>query len=366
MKKDNIRILFIGPHRPNRNPSQRFRMEQYFPYLVSHGFTCDYSWFISEKQDAVLYSQGNHVGKFLLFVNAVRVRLLDVIKAGHYDIIFVQREAFMTGSVFFERMFAQTKAKLVFDFDDAIWLNDTSAANKKLSWIKRPSKTGDIIKLADRVIAGNQFLAAYAKSFNSRVTVIPTVVDTQIFTPATFPNLTGTPVCIGWTGSFSTLKHFQLLLPVLQSLKERHGNNITIRVISDINSMPRESWIDRVPWNAESEVTDLQQIDIGVMPLPNDEWSKGKCGFKAIQYMSLAIPCVVSPVGVNNEIVKHNSNGFFAGNDDEWMEYLSMLITSVELRKQLGMQARKTIEQDYSLHSQLPVFLSLLQQVVEK
>src|SRR5262245_51303239 len=132
------RILFLGPHRPNRNGSQRFRMEQFFPYLTKAGFTFDYSWFLNEKDDLVFYSSGNLTGKLEILIKAVIIRLRDLFHANKYDVIFIQREAFMTGSVFFERKFSESKAKVIFDFDDAIWLEDTSLSNQKLKWLKRP------------------------------------------------------------------------------------------------------------------------------------------------------------------------------------------------------------------------------------
>ncbi|MEP7128068.1 MAG: hypothetical protein ABI729_04330, partial [Chitinophagales bacterium] len=179
-----IKILFIGPHRPNRNPSQRFRIEQFIPYLERSGFKCDYSWFLNEKDDRIFYSSGNVLQKFWIFLKAIAIRLRDVWHANRYDIIFIQREAFMTGSVFFERMLSRSKAKLVFDFDDAIWLEDTSEANKSLKWLKRPAKTADIISFADLVIAGNDYLATYVQQFNANVVVIPTVVDADRFIAA--------------------------------------------------------------------------------------------------------------------------------------------------------------------------------------
>lgn len=365
MKQEAISILFIGPHRPGRNPSQRFRMEQYFQYLQQEGFRCDYSWFINEVDDELFYSKGHIAGKFLLLLKAVRVRLSDLLQAKKYDIVFVQREAFMTGSAFFEKRFARSGARLVYDFDDAIWLQDTSAANQNLSWLKRPSKTADIIKVADLVIAGNQFLADYAKTFNSNIVVIPTVVDTEVFKPGAKLKAAQAPVCIGWTGSSSTIKHFHLLIPVFRKLKEHYKEHIVIRLIGDKKAMTSESWIEQVSWNASNEVADLRQLDIGVMPLPDDTWSKGKCGFKAIQYMSLAIPCVVSPVGVNTEIIQHGINGMHAQDEEAWITLLSKLIESSDLRKEIGETGRQSIVQKYSVQSQLPILVSKLRSLIK-
>ncbi|MBK9731369.1 MAG: glycosyltransferase family 4 protein [Chitinophagaceae bacterium] len=352
------KILFIGPHRPNRNGSQRFRMEQYFPYLEEQGFICDYSWFLEEKEDRILYSPGNAFGKLGVFMKAVIIRLRDVLHANRYDIIFIQREALMTGSVFFERQFSRSGAKVIFDFDDAIWLEDTSEANKSMAWLKRPSKTADIIKASNLVIAGNEFLADYARQFNSAVEIIPTVVDTSIYVPEKKPATER--ICIGWSGSKTTVKHFSLIVPVLKTLKEKYGSQIFFRQIGDKNFTAAGLSIESSDWKLEGEVDELNSIDIGLMPLPDDEWSKGKCGFKAIQLMALEIPSVVSPAGVNKKIIQHGENGFLASDTEDWIKCISDLIESSLLRERIGASARKSVEEKYSVKSQFPRLLSIL------
>jgi len=356
------KILFIGPHRPNRNASQRFRMEQFFPYLKQAGFHWDYSWFIDEEDDRIFYSAGNGWGKLKIYLKAIRVRLKDVWRANRYDIIFIQREAFMTGSVFFERKLSRSKAKVIFYFDDAIWLEDVSAANKRLSWLKRPEKTADIIKASDTVIAGNSFLAAYAGRFNTNVHIIPTVIDTSVYLPSSKNQSVDSQVCIGWIGSSTTVKYFEIILPVLKKLEEKFGERIRFRLIGDKNFQVNELPIEYITWHFENEVHDLQKIDIGVMPLSNDDWSRGKCGFKALQYMALEIPPVISPVGMNTEIIQHGENGFLAGTEEEWFRYLSQLIESPELRKKIGVHARQTVIEKYSVQAQLPALISILNQ----
>ncbi len=358
MKKG--KILFIGPHRPHRNGSQRFRMEQFFPYLRQAGFECDYSWFIDEEDDRIFYSSGKWLSKLGVFIKAIRIRWKDVMSANKYDVIFIQREAFMTGSVFFEKKFSQSKAKVIFDFDDAIWKEDTSVSNQKLKWLKRPSKTADIIKLADAVIAGNHFLADYAKQFNDSIQIIPTTVDTSIYLPSKNKNYNGKKICIGWSGSKTTIKHFALLIPVLNMLNEKFGDRIFFKQIGDRNFSVDGLNIERDDWHFENEVEELNKIDIGLMPLPDDEWAKGKCAFKAIQYMALEIPPVISPVGMNNEVVEQGVTGFFANQNNEWLEHIGLLITDHDLRMRIGKQAREKIVDSYSVESQLKKLISIL------
>lgn len=346
------KILFIASHRPNRSPSQRFRFEQFVDYFEEKGFHCEQSYFISDNDDKYLYRKGAYLQKFRIVLKAIFTRLKDVSRANEFDIIFVQREAFLLGSTYFERQFSKSQAKLLYDFDDSIWLDDTSDANKKLSWLKYPGKIDRIISISDMVFAGNRYLANYAAYFNRNVKIVPTVIDTTRHIRTHRKRDNASSVCIGWTGSITTIKHFQYIIPVLTKLKEKYGNRIVFKVIGDPNYINKDLQIKGVPWSSDTEIDELSGIDIGVMPLPDDEWTKGKCGLKGLQYMALEIPAIMSPVGVNCEIIKDGVNGFLAKNDDEWLDKLSMLIDDAALREKMGKEARKTVVERYSKDSE--------------
>ena len=200
------KILFIAIHRPGRSPSQRFRFEQYLSFLESKGWEYEFSYLISEKDDTIFYKKGHVFRKALIFLKAIFIRLNDVFRASKFDVVFIQREAFFTGTTFFEKRFAKSKAKLIFDFDDAIWLPNVSHANKKLEWLKNGGKTNKIITVSDLVIAGNQFLANYALTFNQNTIVIPTTIDLN-YHKKTKTNSLG-KITIGWTGTSTTLPYF--------------------------------------------------------------------------------------------------------------------------------------------------------------
>ena len=151
---------------------------------------------------------------------------------------------------------------------------------------------------------------------------------------------------IGWTGSFSTVQHLDTLRGALQELA--HRERFRLRVIGTPEYDLEGVEVEAMPWRAQTEIEDLRPIDIGVMPLPDDAWSKGKCGLKALQFMALGIPTICSPVGVNTEIIHDGENGFIAGTEDEWLKKLGALLRSAELRKQLGQAGRKTVETRYS------------------
>ncbi len=354
---NNTQVLFIGMHRLDRSPSQRYRFEQYFQYLESKNIECELSYLISEEDDKILYSPGNYFGKLLIFIKSWKQRLKDVKRANSFDYIFIQREAFMTGTTYFEKKFAKSTAKLIFDFDDSIWLEDKNEANGKLAFLKNPSKTSKIIALCDTIVAGNQYLAEYAKRFNKNVVIIPTTIDTNWYKPET--KKPKDKIIIGWSGSFSTIKHFESAIETLTEIKAKYGNKVSFKVIGDLNYRYEPLQITGQKWQSKTEVEDLQDIDIGIMPLPDINWTKGKCGLKGLQYMGLAIPTVMSPVGVNTKIITHGVNGFLASSDSEWIDYLSQLIESAELRKILGEAGRKTVEDYYSVDANREKYLNL-------
>ena len=323
------KVLFICLHRPGRSPSQRFRFEQYLDHLNANGYQCNISWLLSASDDKFFYSKGKILRKGMIVLKSIWKRIHDVLKASNYDIVFVQRECFMLGTSFFEKKFAK-RSKLIFDFDDSIWIQNISEANKIFSIFKNARKTKTIIQAADLVFAGNNYLADFARQFNKNVVIVPTTIDTDLFKPVKkYPN---EKICIGWSGSLTTIEHLETKIKALGMIKN-------------------------------TEVQDLSEFDIGIMPLPDTEWAKGKCGLKGLSYMALGIPTIMSPVGVNSEIITDNINGFLAESDEEWVEKLSLLIDSFELRQKLGNAGCKTVEEKFSVHSNRDLYLSLFDQL---
>ena len=356
-------ILFIASHRKDRAPGQRFRFEQYFKYLEEHGFHCELSYIINQNDDQVLYRPGRYFSKMLIALRAWMHRWNDLRRSRQYDIVFIFREALLTGSVYFEKQFHKKGKKLVFDYDDAIWHLDVSEANKKFGWLKDPGKTAKIISLCDLVFAGNRYLANYARHHNDHVVIVPTTIDTSKYIRLA-PDKKDERVCIGWSGSITTIKHFEYALPALRRIKQKHGDRVTFKVIGDATYENRELGIKGIGWKKEDEIRELSTFDIGIMPLPDDEWAKGKCGLKGLQYMALETPCIMSPVGVNTEIIEEGVNGFLATTEDEWVDKLSRLIDDPELRTRIGKKARQTVEERYSVNSQKDRYVELFKRLI--
>lgn len=357
------KVLVITNHRKDRSPGQRFRFEQYLDFLSLNGYEIDFSNLFDEDDDRKLYSKGSIINKFLIYRKCLKVREENLKKINDYDIIFIFREALMTGSIHFEKAFSKSKAKLIYDFDDAIWIPNVSDANKRLEFLKDYSKTGKIIKLCDMVFAGNKYLANYALKFNDNVKIIPTTIDTDEYLKQEV--IKSEKICIGWSGSITTIQHFEYATPFLREIKNKFGNQVEFKVIGDANYVNEELSIKGIAWNKQTEIQDLCSFDIGIMPLPDDEWANGKCGLKGLQYMALEIPTVMSPVGVNTEIICDGVNGFLASNIVEWVEQISLLINDLNLRKSVGIEARKTVVENYSVLANKQLYLKWFNQLLK-
>lgn len=340
------KVLFLTIHRPDRTPSQRFRFEQYLEHLTANGFECEVSYLIREQDDNVFYSSGNYLKKCAILARSILKRLGELWRAQQYAVVFVQREGFMLGTAFFERGMAK-RTKMIFDFDDSIWLQGVSAGNRRLGFLKDSSKTAKLIQMSDLIFAGNPVLAEYAMQFNRNVCIIPTTIDTDKYQRTALS--TSDRVCVGWSGSFSTIDHFTSCLPALQLIKARFGERVYFKVIGDGNYRNEDLGIQGVEWSREDELEELSEIDIGLMPLPDTEWTKGKCGLKGLQYMALGIPAIMSPVGVNTEIIQDGVNGFLAKDRDEWVRKISLLVDDPQLRRKLGDRGRETVIERYSV-----------------
>jgi glycosyltransferase involved in cell wall biosynthesis len=317
--------------------------------------------FEDEELHAMLYKPGNIREKLRLVARGFSRRRSVLRSVREFDAVYVFREAAVLGPPVFERWVHRSGVPMIFDFDDAIFVPYRSPSNGYLSYLKFPAKTRTICRLASHVMVGNPYLADYARPANANVTIIPTTIDTEKYTVARSKTASDPPV-IGWSGSYSTVQHLDTMRGALQRLAKEE--RFRLRVIGTPNYELEGVEVEAMPWRAETETADLGAMDIGVMPLPDDRWSKGKCGLKALQYMALGIPTVCSPVGVNTEIIRDGENGLIADTEDEWVEKLKQLLRSADLRRRLGLAGRATVEDSYSALSQAPRVYQVLESVV--
>ena len=334
-----MKVLVLAPYPLNRAPSQRFRWEQYIEPLAARDIHLKPSSFVDDVGIDLIHAPRAWSAKLALLLRGARRRLRDVRAAQNYDLVLVHRESFPVGAGWVEPLLRKLGVPYAFDFDDAIYLPAASEANRRLAWLKGAGKAKRAVAGASFVVAGNDHLAGWAQGYARRVTVIPTTVDTEHYQVRERP--VAERVCVGWSGSPTTIVHLRLLEPVLRTLQREQG--IQIRVIGDASYRIDGAEIESLDWRAASEMRDLSVIDIGVMPMPDDEWSRGKCGLKALQYMALGIPAVISPVGVNREIAGGGA-AILASTQNEWLAALRALIADAELRSRVGAAGRARVK----------------------
>ena len=356
-----MRVLALMPALYDTSPSQRYRLEQWEPLLRERGVEITYEPFEDEELHALLYKPGMIGKKLQLVTRGLTRRMALVKKAGDYDLVYILREAALLGPPMFEKLIHQQRVPMVFDFDDAIFVSYRSPSNGYLSYLKFASKTRSICRMASHVMVGNPYLAEYARKVNDHVTVIPTTIDTEKYRVPLRKESSGPPV-IGWTGSYSTVQHLDTLRGALKKLAATESFRLRVIGTPAYECAPID--VEAMQWRADTELDDLAAIDIGVMPLPDDKWSKGKCGLKALQFMAMGIPTVCSPVGVNTDIIQDDQNGFLASTEDEWVDKLSRLLRSRELRERLGQAGRATVEQRYSAITQTPRVYEIFKSVL--
>ncbi len=350
-------VAFISLYPEGRAPGPRFRYEQYISLLKEHGIEYTVLPFFSDKSYAnIQQSKNKRKLAFDIFVGYIR-RLADLPACLKADYIFLYRDATPFGPPIFEWMLSKIfRKKIVYDFDDAIWTTDLDKKQWLKIWLRSPSKTNKIIKWAWKISAGNDYLCNYAKQFNSNVVLNPTTIDTERLHNK-IKNQKTSRLVIGWTGSHSTLKYLDPMVDILAKLEQEF--EFDFLVICDKKPAWTLKSLRFLPWKIDTEIQDLSSMNFGLMPLPDDEWAKGKCGFKALQYMALGMPAVVSPVGVNTEIVDDGINGFVCQTNEEWEIAIRKLLRDETLRTQMGENARMKIVRKFSVLSNTGNFVSL-------
>ncbi len=352
MQEIRICALMLDPY--DKNPGQRFRIEQWERFLNKQNIYVEYFPFTDNELRQVLYQKGHILAKARGMVRALVRRRRQIKNARKYDLVYLFRAASMVGPAYFERVLARSGTPFIYDFDDAIYLTDTSEANRRFGWLKFAGKTAKICKLANAVTVGNSHLAAYARKYNENVYIVPTSIDTEKYEPIERAASLDVKTIIGWTGSMTSQYHLEAFEPTLAEILKRF--DVELKVISDRKPSFREIDCEWQPWSAAREVEITSEMDIGIMPIPDDEWSRGKCAAKALQYMALGIPTVCSDVGANKEVIRNGINGFLAKSTEDWLKYIELLVGDKSLRKRIGAMGRATVVEEYSMEKCADLF----------
>lgn len=339
-----MRVLGLCSY-PVSAAATRFRMDQFVEALAKRGIELDIQPFVDETQFAAFYAKGGAVGKAFGLAGSVLRRLGQLATARRYDVLLVQREAAMFGPAIFEWLFQKLgRMPLVLDLDDATYVRYVSPTYGRLgSFLKFFGKTDNLIRRASVVICGNRFIAEYVEKLGARTVVIPTVVDTDKFHPVEKHN---DPPVIGWIGTHSTYPFLESIFPVLERLATKHRFKLRI-VGSGVNNVKIDGVeVENLDWNLDREIDDFASLDVGLYPITStsrfgENWVQGKSGFKAIQYLAVGVPFVMSPVGVCAEIGEDGKTHFNAVAEDEWETAISRLLLDPTLREAMGKAGRE-------------------------
>lgn len=352
-----MRVLFLVPY-PTEGPSNRYRVEQFLPYLKAEGIDYSIRPFISSAFFKILYKKGHVLKKIVFFLQSTVKRALDVINCHKYDVVFIHIESFPFGPAFIEWFLTKLRKPVVYDFEDAVYLPDFRGKNRFIKLLRYPKRFYQILSFSNQVIVCNKYMRDFVSRFKNGITVIPTSIDTQKFTLRDSSMQNQIPV-IGWIGSHTTLYCLKQLEKVFIEIAKTHDFCLKVVGGGKDFSIPGVKVINE-DWSLESDVGSFQSLDIGVYPLPSDERAMAKTPFKTIQYMSVGIPVVASRVGGNKEIIEDGKNSFLATTENEWIEKLVTLIKDENLRKSIGLAGRKTVEERYSVKVNAPRFIEVL------
>ncbi len=357
-----MKVLFLtqtGPH----GASARYRVYQYLDYIKASGIEFYVSPAIPDGLLEKYCNSNNYFTKVQFYATQIIKRLRDIQKVSKFDIIFMQRDLVVHIYPFLEKLIALFNKRIIFDFDDAIYLYPTHKKTGlffKLLWDRKKIKR--IIGLSKHVIAGNNFLKEYSEKFTKNVSVIPTSIDLNLYRlnkPKTAK--ISEVVNIGWMGSQGTFSYLEDIFPVFEELAKKY--NIELTVIGAKGSSLDGVRVNYKDWSLDKEIDDINCFDIGVMPLVDDEWSRGKCGTKLLQYMAAGVPAVGSPVGVNIEIINNGVTGLLAQTREDWVKNISLLIEDQGLRSRLVNNARNHVDKFYSVQANAPKFLEIIKRV---
>jgi glycosyltransferase involved in cell wall biosynthesis len=356
------RILFVVPYPYDKAPSQRLKFEQYYDQFRAAGYEVEWSSFYDDAAWQVIYKRGNIGGKIAAIMRGYVRRVRDLFRLGKYEVVYTHLWVTPIGPPFFEWLYcAIARRKMIYDIDDLIFLKDAT----HIAWWKRMIKGRKkpilLMKGAKHVITCTPFLDEFVRRYNPNTTDISSTINTDTY-KAVNGYANDHKIVLGWSGSHSTAAYLHLLSDVLRELHQEQAFKLLVMGDKDFKMDGVE--VEALPWSADKEIPTLQRIDIGLYPLPDEEWVLGKSGLKALQYMSLGIPTIATAIGANYRVIEDGVSGYLVKTPEEWKAKLRYLMQQPEERRRLGTAAQRRVEELYSIRSNAPVYLSILDGVV--
>jgi glycosyltransferase involved in cell wall biosynthesis len=357
-----LRVLALATY-PRLAASTRHRVLQYIDLLAEQGVDVDFRPFLSDRVFAGMYERANAFRTSTGILTGLARRLRDVASLSRYDVLFIQREAALIGPPLIE-WHAHRRLPVVLDLDDSTYIERPSSVYGALARVlKWHSKTARMIPWVDHVVAGNPTIARYAEDRGIPASVLPTMVDLDVFRPRTSRN-DDVPLTLGWIGTHSTYAYLQTIIPVLERLARVHRFRLKIVGSGSREAVARLD-VEYLPWALDRELYDLQSFDVGLYPIVDDAWAEGKSGFKSIQYLSCGIPFVATPAGVVAEIGIPGTTHFEARTDEQWERALITLLTDGALRRRMGNAGRRFAVEHYCVRAAAQHLAKTFREVAE-
>jgi glycosyltransferase involved in cell wall biosynthesis len=357
-----MEVLALIPYMHGYTPGQRSSIELWEKILKPAGINLHFEAFETPRLREVRPKKGHYIPKTVEMARGVIDRLKLLKSLDQYDAVFVYREAALIGPAFLEKTIAKRGKPIVYMLDDPLYVPYVSSSSGYLSYLKFFGKVADICRVSKVIIANSTHHKEYAEQYNKNVYLVPSIVDTAQYYPSDEPKGNG-KICVGWSGSYTTIGNLSVVADALRILSDRVDHKVHLIGSTEVNLQGVDYTAQN--WRAETEVADLQKIDIGIVPLVETEWTKRKFNMKVAQFMALGIPPVCTPLGDNPFIIKEGVNGFLASSTSEWVDHIQTLIEDHELRQRMSRNAIETARKHYSVEGNAETIIRAFQSAVE-
>lgn len=352
-----MKILFFTSY-SIKGPSSRYRIYNYIKIYSQNSIKCGISYFWGEFYfKRIIFEKNKYLKLIYLsfyYPFCLMQRYFNLVRAPFYDVIHIERDFCPGFPPIGEKIISKVlKKKIVYEFDDAVYLTS-----------KPKGKIEKVLKISSAIIAGNDILEDYAKAFCLKTIMIPTSIDVEKYSECKQnTKKANDAIIIGWIGTSSTMKYLDIVKTAIIKLSKVYKIELNIICSQDLN-WDNNVTINNIRWELDSYIYELCKFDIGIMPLYDTEWEKGKCGFKLIQYMGVGIPVIASPVGVNNKLILNDLNGYLAYTDEDWYRSIVKLIENKSLREEMGKYGKAQVEKEYSITVNSTKLIKLFNEVI--
>lgn len=353
-------VLFMVPYPFDKAPSQRLKFEQYYPYIEQNGFIVKQRSFVSEAFWQVIYKKGHWFSKLRFTLSGYINRIIDLLSIRQYDVVYIHLWATPFGFPVYEWLVCRLARRVIYDIDDLVYLADSkSNVNSIVAGLKGRNKPIFLMKKADHVITCTPYLDKFVRQFNTRTTDISSTINTRNYRPKEEYSFREKIPVLGWSGSHSTSKYLHLLEPVFRQLKA-DGVSFKILVMGDPDFKIEGFEVEALPWKEEYETAVISRFDIGLYPLPDEQWVYGKSGLKALQYMAAGVPTIATAIGANYRIMEEGRTGFLARSVEDWIRIIKELLSDQSMREQTGKAGAEFVQQYFSVEANKETYLSII------